>query len=79
VAVRSGPANTGAIVDSVGWGTAANAFVEGTAVAAPGQNRSIIRSPYDGKDSNNNLADFVLTDAAATPPTVPTPGSTNFP
>ena len=80
IAIRSGPVNMGAIVDSVAWGTATNAFIEGGMVApAPPGNRSIIRGPYDGKDSNVNGADFVVTDAAATPPTVPTPRTTNFP
>ncbi|MBL8185404.1 MAG: lamin tail domain-containing protein, partial [Blastocatellia bacterium] len=35
LAIRLGPNNTGAIIDSVGWGTATNIFVEGTATAAP--------------------------------------------
>jgi cysteine-rich repeat protein len=79
VAVRSGPQNTGPIVDSIAWGTATNAFIEGTVAPAPPANRSLGRSPFDGKDRNVNSADFVLTDPAATPPTLPTPGTTNFP
>jgi cysteine-rich repeat protein len=79
LAIRSGPANTGAIVDSVGWGTAVNAYIEGAVAPAPPANRSIVRSPYDGKDSNNNAADFVVTDPTATPPTFPTPRATSFP
>jgi len=57
----------GAIVDSVGYGTATNAFVEGSVApapsitAAPGSSDG--RSP-DGHDTNNNAADFVV---SATP------------
>ncbi len=78
LAVRSGFTNSGPIVDSVAWGTAANAFVEGTAALAPPANRSIARS-FDGNDTNHNAVDFALTDPAATPPTVPTPRAPNFP
>jgi hypothetical protein len=62
----------GTLVDSVGYGTATNAFVEGTpapapaAVASPGQ--SAARMP-DGHDTNDNSADF----ATGTP----TPGAAN--
>ena len=79
VAVRSGPQNTGPIVDSVAWGTATNIYIEGTVAPAPPANRSIGRSPFDGRDSNANATDFALTNATGTPPTVPTPGTTNFP
>jgi Lamin Tail Domain/Collagen triple helix repeat (20 copies) len=58
----------GTLVDSVGWGTATNAFVEGTAVAAPPATdppgTSAPRSP-DGEDTGDNASDFAL--AAATP------------
>lgn len=63
----------GAILDSVGWGEATNAFVEGTvAVAppiAPAPGKSDARHP-DGHDTNVNSADFSIAE-------VPTPGSTN--
>jgi hypothetical protein len=59
----------GAIVDSVGWGTATNAFVEGTAAAAPAAGQSIARVP-DGRDTGANATDFVLQ-------TAPTPGAAN--
>jgi len=65
---------TGALVDSVGWGsTAANGLVEGTpapappATAAPGS--SDVRRP-DGHDTNDNSVDFAVT-------TPPTPRATN--
>jgi hypothetical protein len=70
VAIRD---TAGALVDSVGWGTATNAFVEGTAAsaspttAAPGS--SIVRRP-DGHDTNDNSADFSVASTA-------TPGVSN--
>jgi Lamin Tail Domain/Collagen triple helix repeat (20 copies) len=58
----------GALVDSVGYGTATNAFVEGSAAAAPATTdapgTSAARLP-NGHDTNSNSADF----GAATPPT----------
>ena len=61
------------VVDSVGWGTATNALVEGcpapapAAAAAPGW--SIVRSP-NGHDTDSNCSDFAVT-------TVPSPGVLN--
>jgi hypothetical protein len=63
---------SGILVDSVAWGTATNALVEGavtpapTITAAPG--KSDARHP-DGNDTNDNSADFAEGD--------PTPGSGN--
>jgi hypothetical protein len=59
--------DAGALVDSVGWGTAANALVEASpapappATAAPGS--SIARIP-DGRDTNANAADFTVSSSA---------------
>jgi hypothetical protein len=65
--------SSGTLVDSVGWGTAANAFVEGSAAAAPSATpapgSSIARFP-DGHDTDTNAADFTVTSTA-------TPGATN--
>jgi hypothetical protein len=64
---------TGTILDSVGYGDATNAFVEGhpatapPATAAPGS--SADRIP-DGTDTNDNAADFSLS-------ATPTPGAAN--
>jgi Lamin Tail Domain len=62
----------GTIVDSVGWGDATNAFVEGTAAPAPtiaaAPGKSDARHP-NGHDTNVNSADFVIGD--------PTPGVSN--
>ena len=61
------------IVDSAGYGTATNAFVETHAAAAPPSTTppgsSDIRLP-DGKDTDDNSADFTVTAA-------PTPGAPN--
>jgi hypothetical protein len=63
----------GKLLDSVGYGTATNAFVETRpapappATASPGS--SGIRLP-DGTDTNDNGADFRLT-------ATPTPGAPN--
>jgi hypothetical protein len=59
---------TDAVVDSVGWGTATNAFVEGHVAAAPSTSQSLARTT-DGTDTNDNAADFELI--------APTPGVAN--
>jgi hypothetical protein len=58
----------GGLVDAVGWGTAANGFVETTAAAAPAAGSVIARLP-DGVDTDDNAADFEQAS--------PTPGSVN--
>ena len=57
------------LVDSVGYGTATNAFVEGAAAPAPPSNQSIARTP-DGTDSDHNATDFAVA-------TTPTPRAAN--
>jgi hypothetical protein len=63
----------GNLVDSVGWGTATNAFVEGAVATAPpateAPGTSIGRVP-DGDDTNDNATDFELDDT-------PTPKAAN--
>jgi hypothetical protein len=63
---------SGIVVDSVAWGTATNAFVEGTVAAAPtitaSPGKSDARHP-DGQDTNDNSVDFTEGDA--------TPGAHN--
>jgi hypothetical protein len=60
---------SGAIVDSVGYGDATNAFVEGHPAAAPpataAPGNSAVRLP-DGHDTNDNAADFSIS-ASPTP------------
>jgi hypothetical protein len=64
----------GSLVDSVGWGTAANALVEGTVAPTPPSTgppgSSIVRRP-DGHDTNDNSADFAV--AAIASPRVTNP------
>jgi hypothetical protein len=63
--------SSGTLVDGVGWGTAANAFVEGSPAAAPpataAPGSSIARFP-DGHDTDANAVDFTVT-STATPRT----------
>ena len=65
VAVRDANA---VVVDSAGWGTAANAYVEGTVAPAPPTTAqpgaSIVRRP-DGHDTNDNSADFTVAATAS--------------
>ena len=64
---------SGAIVDSVGYGTATNAFVRGSAAPAPPNSAapgdSDVRLP-DGHESGDNSADFTVS-------TTPTPRAAN--
>jgi hypothetical protein len=65
--------SSGTLVDGVGWGTATNAIVEGTAAAAPPSTAvpgsSIVRLP-DGHDTDANAADFTVS-------STPTPRASN--
>lgn len=58
LAIRNGASNTGTIIDSVGWGTATNVFVEGTRTAAPAANASLARLANGCQDTDNNVSDF---------------------
>lgn len=58
LALRNGAANTGSIIDSVGYGTATNAFVEDTVTAAPAANLSKARKELGCQDTDNNSNDF---------------------
>ncbi len=53
----------GAVIDSLSWGTAASAFVEGSPGAAPPAGASLERLPGgaggNGRDTNDNAADTV--------------------
>jgi hypothetical protein len=59
----------GTLEDSVGYGTATNALVEGTAAPTIPSGSSIVRLA-DGHDTNSNAADFTIT-------LTPTPGGPN--
>ena len=61
--------SAGTLVDSVGYGSATNAFVEGSPAAAPAAGSSAARIP-DGHDTNDNATDFTVT-------ATPTPRASN--
>lgn len=65
IALRLGGENTGIIIDSVGWGTAQNIFVETLPfVQNPGANEILER--INNQDTNNNSLDFrILTSVLA--------------
>jgi endonuclease G len=56
--IRNGALNTGTLVDSLGYGTATNAFVEGTVATAPAANNSAARKSNGCQDTDNNANDF---------------------
>ena len=58
LAMRLGAVNTGSIIDSVGWGTATNAFVETAVTSPPGNNNSQARNLNGCQDTDNNSIDF---------------------
>jgi DNA/RNA endonuclease G, NUC1 len=65
LALRFGENNVGPVIDSVGWGTASNIFVESAATAAPAANNSQSRSQNGCQDTDNNASDFTATIPAA--------------
>jgi len=66
LAIRNGAVNTGTIIDSVGWGTATNIFVETAVTTAPANNDGKARLANGCQDTDNNSNDFsTLTPAAA--------------
>lgn len=67
IAIRDTTSN--AVIDSMGYGTAINLFVEGLVALALPTGNSLSRIP-NGNDSNNNSVDFVVTNP-------PTPGAAN--
>lgn len=67
LAIRNGPNDTGAIIDSVGWGTATNIFVEGTVTPAHPVNTSDnakARADQGCQDTDNNANDFATVSSA---------------
>ncbi len=66
IALRS---SSTTVVDSVGYGIAANQYVEGVGAVLGILGQSIARKP-NGTDTNNNLTDFAVL-------TTPTPGAAN--
>ncbi len=81
IGLRSGPVDTGPIVDAVGYGTVTpgNPFLETKAMAGMANGMSASRLPYDGKDDDatdavdgDNSIDFRVV-------ATPTPGALNAP
>lgn len=82
LAIRQGANNTGAVIDSVAWGTVTNTFNEGTPTTAhptDANDNSKVRLQNGCQDTDNNAADFAtLTPAAprnASSPAVTCSGS----
>ena len=65
IGIRQGSVNTGVIIDSVGYGSATNVFVEGTVTPFPAANTSQSRNNNACQDTDNNLNDFSNTNPAA--------------
>jgi len=60
LAIRNGALNTGVVIDSVGYGSATNAFIETTVTTAPqtGGDNSKARLTNGCQDTDNNANDF---------------------
>ncbi|MEZ5427141.1 MAG: DNA/RNA non-specific endonuclease [Pyrinomonadaceae bacterium] len=58
LAVRFGAVNTGVIIDSVGYGSATNAFIETAVTGAPPANSGQARAMTACQDTDDNSADF---------------------
>ena len=58
LALRLGAANSGTIIDSVGYGSATNAFVETSVTAAPDADSARARGESGCADTDDNAADF---------------------
>lgn len=83
LAIRQGSPNSGAVIDSVAWGSATNGFTEGTSATAAGNNNSLVRKENGCQDTDNNSANFqALVPAAArntsTTPVLCAGGGTNL-
>jgi len=74
VALRDGPKDTGALVDSLAYGVVSpmNPFIEATPAMMMSNGLSASRLPFDGKDTNDNSADFMVI-------STPTPRALNVP
>ncbi len=65
LAIRFGAANSGVIIDSVGFGSATNAFVETAVTSAPPANSGQARASNGCQDTDNNSNDFSTLNPAA--------------
>lgn len=58
LAIRQGALNAGTVIDTVGWGTGTNVFVEGTRTTVPPNASSKRRLGGGCTDTDNNANDF---------------------
>lgn len=58
IAIRFGDINTGVIIDSVGYGSATNAFIETAVTNVPPSNSGQARADNACQDTDNNSNDF---------------------
>ena len=65
IAIRNGALNSGVLIDSVGYGSATNAFIETTVTSAPPANAGQSRLNNGCQDSDNNVSDFSTLNPAA--------------
>lgn len=65
LALRNGAVNTGVIFDSVGYGSATNAFIETAVTNAPPANNGQARINNGCQDTDNNSNDFTTLNPAA--------------
>lgn len=65
LAIRNGASNSGVIFDSVGYGSASNAFIETAVTTAPAANASQARVNNGCQDTDNNANDFSTVNPAA--------------
>jgi DNA/RNA endonuclease G (NUC1) len=65
IAIRNGAINTGIIIDSLGYGTATNPFIETAVTSAPAANSSQSRLNNACQDTDNNSSDFANTNPSA--------------
>ena len=74
IALRDGPKDTGALVDSLAYGMVSpmNPFIEGNPAMMMSNGLSASRLPFDGNDTNDNSADFMVI-------STPTPRTFNAP
>ncbi len=65
IAIRNGAPNTGVIFDSVGYGSASNAFIETAVTATPPANAGQSRLNNGCQDTDNNAGDFSTVNPSA--------------
>jgi hypothetical protein len=74
IGLRAGAKDVGVLVDSIAYGTVSvgHPFIEGTSCAPLANDKSAARLPFDGNDTDTNVADFTVI-------ATPTPRALNAP